>query len=73
MMMMIVDDENILRDWYSHISAGGIHEGFQRMSVVDVIPLQMRRVHRERGLVFQHMMRNGDIDYRCLNTYNFNR
>lgn len=72
------EEEGILQDWFPHVCVGGIHEGFQRMSVVDVLPLRLHRIHRETGLVLQWMMRDGAIDYRgmgrgCVNTYSDNR
>jgi len=68
------DPDDVLRDWFSHITDSGIHPGQQRMSVVDIIPHTFLRQNRERNLVAEHMFRNGDFDYLgmgrgCLNAY----
>ncbi len=69
-----VDPDEILRDWFAHVTDRGLHPGQQRISVVDIISHPFLRKNRERVLVAEHMFENGDFHYLgmgrgCLNTY----
>lgn len=69
-----IDLDEVLRDWFSHVTQRGIHPGHERISAVDIIPHEFRRKNRERKLVEDHMFWNDDFDYLgngrgCFNTY----